>query len=222
MLIVAALGLLSYRWYRGSRIGSTIVTVNVEGGTLTIRTLPGYCSEVTRDFITPLEREAILNGKVIAVSAPCSELTAFKTGKVARLQKYIVWFVGSTAGGSPLRLSPDTTRSDFADQMAQTMPKVDLAEVASEVEKSGFKIGIIEQGLIDRDVDAVYVGSILRRNDDGTVRIIPSVTGIAAIHHFVLSINAYDDFEGNAASLSDLLPSIKTLMRAALSDNSEN
>lgn len=202
---------------------NVVETVNIgEGATITIRSLPDYCTEVTGDFITALERATVLNGKVIAVSAPCSDVNAFKAGKVARLQKYIVWFVGSTDSGSPVRLSTDTTRSDFANQMAKTMPTVDLAEVASDVEKSGLKVGIIDQGLIGREAEAVYVGSILRQDDDGTVRIIPSVTGIAAIHHRVLSINFYDDFGGNPASLSELLPSVKSLMHAALSDNSES
>ena len=223
VVIVTAACIVGYRWYGAYRTANAVETVNIgEGATITIRALPDYCTEVTGDFITALEQATILNGKAIAVSAPCSDVKAFKAGKVARLQKYIVWFVGSTNSGSPGGLSADTTRSDFASQMVKNMPMVDLGEVASDVEKSGLKVGIIDQGLIGREADAVYMGSIIKQDDDGGVRIIASVTGIAAIHHRVLSINFYDEFRGNPASLSELLPSVQSLMHAALSDNPES
>jgi len=44
---------------------------------------------------------------------------------------------------------------------------------------------------------------------------------VAEIHHLGLGITAYDDFKGRA-SFSELLTSVKQLMHAALSDNSDN
>jgi len=221
VLIAAGFCVFSYRWYTGSPIANTIETVHVGGGSsIAIRNLTGYCNDIDPDVISSLERAAS-NGKIIAVSAPCRDLAALKSGRVAGLRKYIVWFVGSTDSGSPLKLPADTTQSDFANEIANTTAKVDFAEVASDVAKNGLKVGIIRQGLVDREVDAVYLGSILAGDDGGTVKIIPCVTGIAAIHHFVVTINAYDEFKGSA-TFSELLASVKSLMHAALSDNSEN
>lgn len=97
----------------------------------------------------------------------------------------------------------------------------DPAEIATEVTKNGSKIGIVSQGLIGREVDAVYLATVLSGEHSGTVKIVASVTGIAEIHHFALVITAYDDFR-NSASFSELLALVKSLMHAALSDNSEN
>jgi hypothetical protein len=137
------------------------------------------------------------------------------------LKKYIVWFVGSTDSGNPLKLPADTTQADFAKQIANATAKVDFAEVASDVAKNGLKVGIVRQGLVDREADAVYLGSILAGDNGGTVKIIPCITGIAAIRHLVVTINAYDEFKGSA-TFSELLASVKALMHAALSDNSES
>lgn len=87
--------------------------------------------------------------------------------------------------------------------------------------KNGSKIGIIDEGLMDREVDAVYEAAVLSGSHGGTVKIVACITGIAEIHHFGLWITAYDEFRGGA-SLSELLASVKTLMSSALSDNSEN
>src|SRR5271155_566002 len=159
VLIAAGFCVFSYRWYTGNPIANTIQTVNVgAGSSITIRNLTGYCNDVDPDVISSLERAAS-NGKIIAVSAPCRDLGALKTGSVAGLQKYIVWFVGWTDSGSPLKLPADTTQSDFANEIANATAKVDFAEVASDVAKNGLKVGIIRQGLVDREVHAVYLGS---------------------------------------------------------------
>jgi hypothetical protein len=104
---------------------------------------------------------------------------------------------------------------------AEALKKIDLAEIASEVAKNGSKIGIIDEGLIDREADAVYEAAVLSGDRGGTVKIVACVTGVAEIHHLGLWITAYDDFRGSA-SFSELLASVKPLMHAALSDNSGN
>src|SRR5208282_2219142 len=134
-VVLIALGfcVFSYRWYTGSPRANKIETVNVGGGSsIAIRNLTGYCNDVDPDVIVSLERAAS-NGKIIAVSAPCRDLAALKTGRVAGLHKYIVWFVGSTDSGSPLKLPAETTQSDFANEIANTTAKVDFADVASDV-----------------------------------------------------------------------------------------
>jgi hypothetical protein len=219
-LIVAAFCVFSYRWYTSRRIVSGIEMVNVGGGTVAIRALTGHCNEVDRDFFSPLERTDPSH-YVIALSAPCRDLTAFKTGRAARLQKYIVWSVGATDNGIPRRLPAGTTRSNFAKGVAEAGQKFDLAEIASEVAKNGSKVGIISYGLIGREVDAVYVAAVLSGDHGGTIKIVASVMGMAEIHHFALEITARDDFR-SSASFSELLASVKLLMHAALSDNSEN
>jgi hypothetical protein len=219
-LIIAVFCVFSYRWYTSRRIVSDIEMVNVIGDTIAIRALTGYCNEVDRDFFSPLERTDP-SRYVIAVSAPCRDLIAFKTGSAAGLQKYIVWSVGPTDNGIPRNLPADTTRSNFANDMAEAGQKFDLAEIDSELAKNGSKIGIISHGIIGREVDAVYVAAVLGGDHGGTVRIVGSVTGIAEIHHFALGITAYDDFR-SSASFSELLASVTSLMHAALSDNSEN
>ena len=85
-LLIAAFYIFSYRWYTSRRIVGGIETVNVAGGNIAIRALTGYCNELDRDFFSPLERTDP-SRYVIAVSAPCRDLTAFKTGTAARLQK---------------------------------------------------------------------------------------------------------------------------------------
>jgi len=220
VLIVAGICVFGYRRYFGGPISNTIETVNVGGGSsIEIRHLTGYCNDVDPNIISALERAAS-DGKIIALSAPCPDLAALKSGRVAGLRKYILWFVGVTDSGSPLKLPVDATQSDFANEIANTTAKVDFAEVASDVAKNGLKVGIVRQGLVAREVDAVYLGSILAGDDGGTVKIIPCITGIAAIHHLVVTINAYDEFKGSA-TFSELLASVKALMHAALSDNSE-
>jgi len=140
VLIAAGFCVFSYRWYTGSPIANTIETVHVGGGSsIAIRNLTGYCNDIDPDVISSLERAAS-NGKIIAVSAPCPDLAALKSGRVAGLRKYIVWFVGSTDSGSPLKLPADTTQSDFANEIANTTAKVDFAEVASDVAKNGLKV----------------------------------------------------------------------------------
>ena len=166
-LLIAAFCIFSYRWYTSRRIVGGIETVNVGGATIAIRALTGYCNELDRDFFSPLERSDP-SRYVIAVSAPCRDLTAFKTGTASGLQKYIVWSVGPTDSGTPTRLPADITRSGFANDTADAEQRIDLAEIASEVAKNGSKIGIIDEGLIDREVDAVYEAAVLsgaqRRN----------------------------------------------------------
>jgi hypothetical protein len=217
-LLIAAFCVFSYRWYTSTRIVSGIATVNVGGGTIAIRALPGYCNEVDRDCFSPLERSDP-SRYVIAVSAPCQDIAAFKTGRAAGLQKYIVWSVGPMGSGILRKLPADTTRSNFADEMAQDAQKLDLAEIASEVAKNGSKIGIIDQGLIDREADAVYQALVL--SGDNGEKIVACISGIAEIHHLALGITAYDEFR-SSASFSELLASVKSLMHAALSDNPEN
>jgi hypothetical protein len=218
-LIIAVFCAFSYRWYTSRRRASEIQTLNVGGGTIAIRALPGYCNDVNRDFFSPLQRSDP-SREVIAVSAPCRDLTAFKSGRVTGLQKYIVWSVGLTDGYTLGRLPLDLTRSNFADEMAKAQQKFDPAEMASEVSKNGSKIGIIGRGLMDREADAVYEAIVLSRGDGGTVKIVVCVIGIAEIHHLALSITAYDEFR-TSASFSELLASVKVLTHAALSDNSE-
>jgi hypothetical protein len=218
VLIIAAFCVFSYRWYTSRRIVSGIQTVNVGGGSIAIRALTGYCNEVDRDFFSPLERSDP-SREVIAVSAPCRDLIAFKTGKMAGMQKYIVWSVGPMDNGTPRRLPAGTTRSNLANEIAEDAQKLDLAEIASEVAKNGSKIGIIDQGLIDREVDAVYQALVL--SGDNGRKIVACVSGIAEIHHLGLEITAYDKFR-SSASFSELLASVKSLMHAALSDNQES
>ena len=183
--IVAGFFVFRYRSYTDSPIANTIQTVNIgENSSIVIRNLRGYYNDVDDDIVSFLERTAS-NGKIFAVSAPCRDLTALKAGRVAGLRKYIVWFVGTTDSGSPRKLPADTTRVDFANEIASTTSKVDFAEVASDVAKYGLKVGVLRQGLVDREVDAVYLGSILAGDDGGTVKIIPCVTGIAA---FIISL----------------------------------
>jgi hypothetical protein len=218
-LMIAAFCVFGYRWYTSRRIVSSIEMVDVEGDTIAIRALTDYCNEVDRDFFSPLERDP--SRYVIAVSAPCRDLTAFKSGRAAGLQKYIVWSVGPTDNSIPRRLPADTTRSNFANDIAEAGQKFDLAEIASEVAKNGSKIGIISQGVIGREVDAAYLAAVLSGERGGTVKIVACVTGIAEIHHFAFGITAYDEFR-SSASFSELLASVKSLMHAAWSDNSEN
>ena len=220
VLIVAAFCIFGYRWYTGRRTVGGIETANVGGGTIAIRALPGYCNELDRDFFSPLERTD-QSRYVIAVSAPCRDLIAFKTGRASGLQKYIVWSVGATGNGTPHMLPPDITRPSFANDLAQAEPKFDLAKIGSEVDKNGSKIGIISEGIIDREVDVVYEAAVLSGNHDGSVKTVACVSGSAEIHRLGLGISAYDEFAGSA-SLSELLALVKSLMHAALSDNPEN
>jgi len=105
--------------------------------------------------------------------------------------------------------------------MAEAEERFDLADIASEISKNGSKVGIISIGLIDREADAVYVAAVLSGDKGGTVKIVACVYGIAEIQHLALSITAYNEFR-SSASFSDLLASVRILMHAALSDNSEN
>jgi len=219
-LMITGFCLLGYRWYTRRRIVSGITTVNVGESTIAIRAPAGYCNELDRDFFSPLERTDP-SRYVIAVSAPCQDLIAFKSGRVVGLQKYIVWSVGATNNGTPHRLPADTNRSNLANEMAEAEERFDLADIASEISKNGSKVGIISIGLIDREADAVYVAAVLSGDKGGTVKIVACVYGIAEIQHLALSITAYNEFR-SSASFSDLLASVRILMHAALSDNSEN
>jgi len=219
-LIIVTFCVFGYRLYTERQIVNGIETVNVGGTVIAIRGLAGYCNELDRDFFSPLERSD-RSRHVIAVSAPCADLAAFKDGRAAGLEKYIVWSVDSTDDGNPRRLPADITQSDFANEMTKAAQGPDPAEIVSEVARNGSKIGIIGRGLIDREVDAVYEVYALSGESGGTVKIVACVTGIAAIHHFDLWIAAYDKYSGNA-SFSELLTSVKPLMHAALSDNPEN
>jgi len=220
-LIIAASCVFSCQRYTNRQILTGIETVNVVGTIIAIRALGGYCNELDRDFFSPLERTNP-SREVIAVSAPCRDLTAFKGGKAVGLKRYIVWSVGPTdSSGTPLRLPIGTTRSSFANDLAEGEQKIDLAEIGSEVAKNGSKIGIIDQGVIDREVDAVYQALVLSGGSAGTFKIVACVTGLGEIHHLALGIAAYDEFR-SSASFSELLASVKSLMHATLSDNSEN
>lgn len=219
-LMIAAFCVFSYRWYKSGQTLSGIQMVDVRGDTIAVRALTGYCTELDRDFFSPLE-SSDTSRYVVAVSAPCRDLTAFKTGQASRLQKYIVWTVGPTDEGAPIKLPANISRGNFANDVAEAEEKFDPAELPSTVTNNGSKIGMISQGLMDREVDAVYEAAVLGRDNGETVKVVVSVTGIAEIHHFGLGITAYDDFRGRA-SFSELLASVKPLMHAALSDNSEN
>jgi hypothetical protein len=218
--MVAAFCVFGYRWYESRRTLSVIQMVDVAGDTIAVRALPDYCTELDRGFLSHLE-SSDTSRYVIAVSARCRDLTAFKTGRASRLQKYIVWTVGPTDGGDPIKLPANVSRSNFASDVAEAEQKFDLAKLPSAVTNHGFKIGMISQGLIDREADAVYEAAVLRGEKGETVKMVVSVTGMAEIHHFGIGITAYDDFRGRA-SFSELLGSVKSLMHAALSDNSED
>jgi len=194
--------------------------VDVAGDTIAVRALPDYCTELDRGFFSPLE-SSDTSRYVIAVSAPCRDLTAFKTGQASRLQKYIVWTVGPTDGGAPIKIPANISRSNFANDVAEAELKFDFAGLPSAVTSNGSKIGMNSQGLIDREADAVYEAAVIRGENGEIVKMVVSVTGMAEIRHFGLGITAYDDFRGRASS-SELLASVKSLMHAALSDNSEN
>jgi hypothetical protein len=85
VLIIAAFCVFSYRWYTSLRVVSGIETVNIGGVTIAITALTGYCNEVDPAFFAPLQR-IDSSRDVIAVSAPCQELTAFKDGRAAGLK----------------------------------------------------------------------------------------------------------------------------------------
>lgn len=219
VMIVTAFCVVGYRWYRSFRKTNAVEMVNVGGGNIiTISSLPGYCNELDRDFFSPLER-ADPSRYVIAVSAPCRELTEFKIGTATGLQRYIVWSVAATDNGTPTRVPANITRSGFVNEMAESQKKIDLAEIASEVAENGSRIGVIDEGLIDHEADAVYLAAVISGNNGGTVK--ASVTGSAEIHHLGLGITAYDGFR-SSTTVSELLASVKALMHAALSDNSES
>src|SRR5260370_7827564 len=118
VLIIAVFCLFSHRLYADSRLASAIETVNVGDGTLGIRALRGYCNELDRSFFSPLER-SVQARNVIAVSAPCRDLTAFKTGAVAGLPKYFIWSLLSTDSGTLPLVPPATPRSTFANALSQ-------------------------------------------------------------------------------------------------------
>jgi hypothetical protein len=85
--------------------------VNVGGSSIKIRALTGYCNELNRQFFAPLER-ADFSREVIAVSASCQDLAAFKIGRATRLPKSVVWSVGPLDNGTPQRIPANTTRQN--------------------------------------------------------------------------------------------------------------
>ncbi len=105
--------------------------------------------------------------------------------------------------------------------MAEAEQRFDPAEIPTVVTNNGSKIGLINQGLIDREADTVYEAAVLSGDNGATVKIVARVTGIAEIDHLALGITAYDDFR-SSASFPELIASVKPLTHAALSDNSEN
>jgi hypothetical protein len=105
--------------------------------------------------------------------------------------------------------------------MAEAEQRFDPAEIPTVITNNGSKLGLISQGLIDREADAVYEAAVVSGDNRGTVKIVACVTGLAEIDHLALGITAYDEFR-SSASFSELIASVKPLMHAALSDNSEN
>jgi hypothetical protein len=195
-------------------------SVNVDGTTVVIGALPGYCNDTSREVRAALE-QLTPKAKVLAVSALCGDLPGIVAG-IKPLKSYIVWAV-EAENGVAFRLPPQYTRSDYARGLAKatkTMNKADIeSEAAKNLRESGIRPQLKSLGLIDSDGQAVYIAMLMSGADDhGNIRAEASVSGMAAIHHLSLSIHVYDEFNGSS-TYSNLLASAKSLMRAALQDN---
>jgi hypothetical protein len=199
--------------------------VKIDGISIAIRALAGYCNDSDPDILRYLE-QVVVRRKPFALSAPCGDIAAFKAGALGQLQKYIVWSVESTDKGTAFRLPPAITRSEFADGIARDSQKLDISKVPEylqskeKLEKEGITVDMKSPGLIDRDPEAVYLASVVNMSGGAVSKPIAVVLGTAAIHHLSLSINAYDIFRGNT-TFSELLALVKSLMRGALSDNKD-
>lgn len=197
--------------------GAAAENLNVDGVSLTIRTLPGYCDSSDPNVLLQLpnsQKTSQWGQRWISISVPCDELTAFLNG-TKQLQKFVLWGVATTEGGTVYRLQ-SMTRSEFATEMGK-MRKKNISEINKQIQGRE----LISAGLIDRESDAVYEAFLTNVTmNDGSSQKIALVVGFAAIKQLVVQASAYDRFIGTE-TFSELLASVKLLVRGALSDNTD-
>jgi len=198
-------------------------TTELSGVNLTIRAAQGYCNVNNAAVLEHLQSLA-MDRKVLALAIWCSEMQQLMAG--AAIRKYIVWSV-ETSNGTPLLMSSEITRSVFAAGVAEGLPKLSGSEIASKINahmrEQGIGVNVTLQnfGLIDREQDCVYFAEVSDLNTiDQHKMTVASVTGMAEVGHYSLSINAYDKFE-SGATYDNLLQTVKQSMDPILADNKE-
>jgi hypothetical protein len=201
--------------------GAHADTIDVDGVSLAIRNLPGYCTSTDQDLLGPMNR-MMTKLKDIAVSAPCGELQAFRSG-TATLGSYIVWTVGTSDSGTAERLPGEVTRKTFAAEMATGQSRASISNIIAdannklEQEKMG-SLSNPSVGLIEQDSEAIYTAVVVDTSVGGVSQRKAIVMGSAAVQHLPVTIDAYDQFSG-PETFTRLLDEVRSLMQGALADN---
>jgi hypothetical protein len=201
--------------------GAQAETLDVDGVALVVRNLPGYCTVADQDLLGPMNR-MMTKLKDVAVSAPCDELEAFRSG-AGTLGSYIVWAVGTDDSGTAEKLPGDVTRQEFAVEMAKSQHRTSISDIVSGVngKLAQQKMGSLSApsfGLIAQDSEAIYTAFLADYAHDGDSQKKAGVTGIAAVRHLPVSIDAYEQFQG-PETFTRLLDQTRSLMQGALADN---
>jgi len=201
--------------------GAHAETIDVDGVSLAIRDLPGYCTTTDQALLSPMNR-MMTRLKDIAVSAPCGELQAFRSG-TGDLGSYIVWTVGTSDSGTAERLPGEVTRKTFAAEMATPQSRTSISDIVADANKKleQEKIGSISNpsvGLIEQDSEAIYTAAVVDATVGGVSQKKAIVMGTAALQRLPVTIDAYDQFSG-PETFTRLLDEVRSLMQGALADN---
>jgi hypothetical protein len=162
--------------------------------------------------------------KNVLLSAPCSDLVAFRNG--ARMIKtFLTWSVTTDENGRASKLPITITRAALVARLAEGMPKFDtsaiIADLNTKLKNNDLGIQLTNQtvGLIEQDADVIYVASLVEQSiDGGPPRKVAGVFGMTAARGLLLSASISDQFT-SSGTFQDLLAKVKALMRAALVDN---
>ena len=187
--------------------------------------IPGFCTldrehAVDRLFFEQQERIQAQNNLVLSIIVPCPELDAMHQG-ATQLSSWAIWLLNAPSG-VPARIPSGIARQQLFDQLAKTMPKVDLASLNSRLQerfdKEGVEANVNRFGVIERDQNALYLGMLGEYAAPGIKAEVAGVIGMTALGSSIVSVNLYREHSGQPI-FDDQLRIVRDVMKILIAQN---
>lgn len=142
-----------------------IEKVNVDTVSINAPIPAGYCkvpreSRLGQNLYPVQERMQSGINLVLLVFADCNELKALEAGKAQNLVRYGM-YLAPLSNGQVTRIPAGMSRQQAIDDIAKTIPALDLADMQSKsnarTSKEGVTLEKVTTGLLGKDANALYV-----------------------------------------------------------------
>ena len=198
---------------------------NLDGVSVSLEVPKNYCALSRSHPVDKLtyeqqDRMQAATNTVVSFLVPCAELELIRKGKPA--SRWALWLMAGPAG-NPMRLPPTISRDAAIAELAKAMPSLDFEEVIKNVDdmtrKEGVAVKMSNSGVIDKDHNGLYVGSIANLEKGALKRELAVVIGWTFISGRGFTLNLYSDFE-NRGTFDVLLETTKdTLARSVIASD---